>query len=69
MSLRRNCRAISSAASRFVLSAVSSMSAPRVAREELISIEISASVGSITTEPPAGSFTSRSNALSIWPSI
>ena len=34
------CLAISSAASRFVLKAVSSISEPRVAREELISIEI-----------------------------
>ena len=33
--------------------------------EELISIEMSASVGSITTDPPDGSFTSRSKALSI----
>ena len=69
MSRRRSCRAISSAASKFVLSAVSSMSAPRVAREELMSIEISASVGSITTDPPEGSLTSRSKALSIWLSI
>ena len=65
MSLSRSCRAISSAASRLVFSAVSSISDPRVAREELISMEISASVGSITTEPPEGSLTSRSNALSI----
>ena len=33
--------------------------------EELISIEMSASVGSITTDPPDGSLTSRSKALSI----
>ena len=40
----RNWRAISSAASRFVLVAVVSMSLPRVARAELMSIETSASV-------------------------
>ena len=65
ISLSLSCRAISSAASRFVLKAVSSISEPRVAREELISIEMSASVGSITTDPPDGSLTSRSKALSI----
>ena len=42
-------RAISSAASRLVCSAVCSISPPLVARAELISIEISASVGSSTT--------------------
>ncbi|GJE46718.1 hypothetical protein AEGHOMDF_5925 [Methylobacterium soli] len=44
----RNWRATSSAASRFVLSAVSSMSCSRVARPEFTSIETSASVGLIT---------------------
>ncbi len=68
-SLKRIWRAISSAASRFVCSAVSSISEPRVALEELISMEIRASVGSITMEPPDGSFTSRSNAVSICVSI
>ncbi len=68
-SRRRSWRAISSAASRFVLSAVSSISPPFVARAELISIEVSASVGSITIEPPEGKRTSRWNADSIWLSI
>ena len=49
-----SCLPISSAASRFVFNAVSSISEPRVARAELISIETRASVGSITTEPPDG---------------
>jgi hypothetical protein len=40
-----------------------------VAREELMSIDTSASVGSITIEPPEGSFTSRWYAVSICPSI
>ena len=65
ISRRRNWRAISSAASQLVVVAVSSMSAPLVARAELISIETSASVGSITIEPPEGSLTSRWNAVSI----
>ena len=43
-SLILNCLAISSAASKFVLSAVSSMSLPFVDLAEFISIEISASV-------------------------
>ena len=43
-SRRRNCRATSSAASRLVLSAVSSISLPLVERAELMSMEISASV-------------------------
>ena len=68
-SRNRNWRAISSAASRLVLSAVSSISAPFVARAELMSIETRASVGSITTLPPDCSFTSRSKAVSIWLSI
>ena len=69
MSRRRNWRAISSAASRLVCSAVSSMSWPLVARAELMSIDTSASVGSITIEPPEGSLTSRWYAVSIWLSI
>jgi len=44
MSRMRSCRAISSAASRLVLVAVVSMSEPRVARAELMSIDTSASV-------------------------
>ncbi len=39
--------------------AVSSMSPPLVARAELMSMETSASVGSITMAPPDGSFTVR----------
>ena len=69
MSRKRSWRAISSAASQFVVVAVSSMSAPLVARAELISIETSASVGSITIEPPDGNLTSRWKAVSIWLSI
>ena len=69
MSRRRSCRAISSAASRLVHRAVSSISPPLVARAELMSIETSASVGSITIDPPDGRRTSRWNADSIWPSI
>ena len=69
MSRRRNCRAISSAASRLVFRAVSSISPPRVARAELISMEIRASVGSITMDPPDGRRTSRWKAVSIWLSI
>ena len=57
ISRMRSCRAISSAASRLVLRAVSSMSWPFVARAELISIETRASVGSITILPPAGNLT------------
>ena len=68
-SRKRNWRAISSAASRLVFSAVSSISPPFVALDELISIEVSASVGSITIEPPDGRRTSRWNADSIWLSI
>ena len=59
MSLRRSWRAISSAASKLVCRAVSSISAPLVALEELMSIDTNASVGSMTIEPPDGSFTSR----------
>ena len=64
-SRKRSCRATSSAASRLVVKAVSSMSAPLVARAELMSIAISASVGSKTTEPPEGSLTVRLKALAI----
>ena len=69
MSRKRSWRAISSAASRLVFSAVSSMSLPLVARAELMSIETRASVGSITMAPPEGRVTSRWNAVSIWDSI
>ena len=55
----RSCLAISSAASRLILSAVVSKSAPFVARAELMSMEVSASVGSITIDPPDGRGTSR----------
>ena len=55
----RNCRPTSSHASRLVLVAVSSISLPLVARAELISIEIKASVWSITIAPPEGRRTSR----------
>ncbi|CSA42015.1 Uncharacterised protein [Vibrio cholerae] len=68
-SRRRNWRAISSAASRLVLRAVSSISPPLVARAELMSMEVKASVGSITIEPPEGRRTSRWKADSIWLSI
>ena len=43
-SRKRNCRAISSAASRLLLRAVSSMLRPFVALAELTSIEVNASV-------------------------
>ena len=56
----RNWRATSTAASQLVRNAVSSMSLPLVAREELMSMEVNASVGSITIEPPDGSRTLRS---------
>ena len=58
-------RPISSAASLFVLNAVSSMSLPLVALAELMSIETIASVISITIDPPDGSVTSRQKAVSI----
>ena len=45
------------------------MSLPLVARAELMSIDTSASVGSITSDPPEGNFTVRWNADSIWLSI
>ena len=65
----RSCRPISSAASRLVLSAVSSISSPFVERAELMSIAVSASVWSITMLPPDGSDTLWLNADSIWLSI
>ena len=65
-SRRRNWRATSSAASRLVCSAVSSMLPRRVARAELMSIVVSASVWSMTMAPPDGSETLRSNTFSIW---
>ena len=51
-SLSLNCLATSAAASMFVLKAVSSISLPFVDLEELTSIVVIASVGSITMEPP-----------------
>ena len=55
----RNWRAISSAASRLVFNAVASISEPLVALAELMSIDTSASVRSITNAPPDGRRTSR----------
>ena len=52
-----SCRAISSAASKLVFRAVSSISEPLVARAELISMDTNASVGSMTILPPDGSLT------------
>ena len=69
MSRRRSWRATSSAASRLVLSAVSSMSPPLVERAELMSIATSASVWSMTSAPPEGRRTSRRKADSICDSI
>ena len=69
MSRSRSCRATSSTASMLVVMAVSSMSAPLVARAELMSMETSASVGSMTMAPPEGSLTLRAKALAIWRSI
>ncbi len=68
-SRRRIWRAISSAASRLVRSAVSSMALPRVARAELTSTATRASVWSMTMAPPDGRFTVREYAVSIWCSI
>ena len=68
-SRRRSWRAISTAASMLVLKAVSSISPPLVAREELMSMAVSASVMSMTMTPPEGSVTSRWKAVSIWDSI
>jgi hypothetical protein len=56
-SRRRSWRAISSAASRFVLTAVSSMWRSRVERPLLTSIAVSASVVCSTIEPPECSST------------
>ncbi len=58
-SRNRNWRATSSAASRLVRKAVSSMSEPLVARPELTSTATSASVWSMTTAPPEGRLTWR----------
>ena len=52
MSLRRSCRAISSAASRLVRTAVSSLLPERLERAELTSMAVSASVWSIEIVPP-----------------
>ena len=51
-SLNLSCLAISFAASRLVLYAVSSISLPLVDLAELTSTAVIASVGSITIEPP-----------------
>ena len=69
MSLNRSCLAISTADSRFVLTAVSSISLPFVDFAEFISIATSASVWSITIDPPLGRLTSLWYAVSIWLSI
>ncbi|MNT37749.1 hypothetical protein D3C72_1739040 [compost metagenome] len=58
-SRRRIWRATSSAASRLVRVAVSSMSPPLIARAEFTSMETSASVWSITMAPPEGRVTVR----------
>ena len=58
MSLSLNCFPISTADSKFVLRAVSSISLPPVAFAELISMATNASVWSITIDPPLGSVTS-----------
>ena len=58
ISLSLNCLPISSQASMLVFTAVSSMSFPDVAWDELISIATKASASSITIEPPETSFTS-----------
>ena len=58
ISLSLNCLPISSQASILVLTAVSSISLPEVAWEELISIATSASASSMTIDPPDVSFTS-----------
>ena len=68
-SRKRNWRAASSAASRLVRVAVSSMSPPRVERAEFTSTATSASVWSMTMLPPDGSGTVRECAVSIWCSI
>ena len=58
ISLSRNWIAITSTASRFALKAVSSILAPLVARAELISIAVNASVASNTIAAPDLSVTS-----------
>ena len=58
-SRRRSWRAISRAASRLVLWAVSSWFVPRIEPPELTSIAVSASVPSMTIEPPDLSATRR----------
>ena len=58
ISLSLNCLDISFAASRLVCVAVSSISLPEVAFDELISIATKASASSITMDPPDSSFTS-----------
>ena len=58
ISLSLNCFPISIADSKLVLSAVSSISLPPVALAEFISIATSASVWSMTIDPPLGSETS-----------
>ena len=68
-SLNLTCLPISEAASRLVLSAVSSISEPLVDFAELISIEVNASPESITNEPPERSLTSLEKADSIFDSI
>ena len=68
-SLNLTCLPISEAASRLVLSAVSSISEPLVDFAELISIEVNASPESITKEPPERSLTSLEKADSIFDSI
>ena len=57
------CLPISSAASRFVLSAVFSIFIPLMDCPEFISIDTSASVGFITKYPPDLSFTTGSKIL------
>ena len=68
-SRKRIWRATSSAASRLVRVAVSSMSPPLMERAELTSTETKASVWSITMAPPDGKVTVRAYADSIWCSI
>ena len=69
ISLSFICLAISSAASKLVWKAVSSILSRRVAFAELTSTAVKASVASITIEPPDGRRTSLWKAVSIWLSI
>ncbi|MEZ5313575.1 MAG: hypothetical protein R2862_07930 [Thermoanaerobaculia bacterium] len=62
----RSWRATSRAASRLVSSAISSWLPPFEPRPELTSIAVSASVESMTIEPPEGSDTWRRKICSIW---